>query len=342
MTDKKESKWDNSEFVKLAKQFGEDIAEISERVENELKETLLNSKEVDLFSHECKKKVNENKVLTNSKHFISNDTSPITAAGLDTIKNVMQKTGNAMHKTGEIVNKAANTLPGKLAKDLLTHGTGLADPIGVIKDHLRSGNPKRIKKFDKEEYKSFTDILHKNAKIFIDFCDKSEFFKSEYTVIKQMGDSDISVGKELFENAKQFLIELDKEKDGNNGNIKQTNNGKFNAAYAAELKNIFNIINILIDITKDDKVSKQIIELDKVLDKNSNYATDLFDFIKRNIVTSVNALARNNNFSKYSKQIQTVLCTEICADILEKQNFNTKLISAIDFVFLDILYLIKK
>ena len=128
----------------------------------------------------------------------------------------------------------------------------------------------------------------------------------------------------------------------NNGNIKQTNNGKFNAAYAAELKNIFNIINILIDITKDDKVSKQIIELDKVLDKNSNYATDLFDFIKRNIVTSVNALARNNNFSKYSKQIQTVLCTEICADILEKQNFNTKLISAIDFVFLDILYLIKK
>jgi hypothetical protein len=342
MMDKKESKWDNSEFVKLAKQFGEDIAEISDRVEKELKETLLNSKEVDLFSCDSKKKVNENKVLTNSEHFNSNESLPVTAAGLDTVKNVMQKTGNAIHKTGEVLNKAANTLPGKLAKDLITHGTGLADPIGVIKDHFRSGNPKRIQKFNKEEYKSFTDVLHKNAKTFADFCDKNEFFKSEYTVIKQMGDSNISVGKELFENSKQFLIELDKEKDGNNGNIKQTNNGKFNSSYDAELKNIFNVINILIDITKDDKVSKQIIELDKILDKNSNYATELFDFIKRNIVTAVNALARNNNFSQYSKQIQTVLCTEICADILEKQTSNTKLINAIDFIFLDILYLVKQ
>ena len=49
-------KWGNDNFTKMVKEYGNKIELISQRVEEELKDLLNNSKEVNLFKKELDKK----------------------------------------------------------------------------------------------------------------------------------------------------------------------------------------------------------------------------------------------------------------------------------------------
>lgn len=297
-------KWDDSQFTKMVKEYGDKIAKLSEGESKKLLDQLLNDEAVDLFAADIDKKKLKNKTLNNSialgasisdaPRVVLADTEDDTEDETEDNKDNNIKEASSLDKDFEEFNFAANfpyenvkpyeekinniaTQIGKnvqdIAYDFLTKGPGLTDL------DLFAGITNIIKEPVNDDF----------AKIVNDFYEKNSVFNKAYDgLITQLGNEPGNITQIL-----NKVVEDIKQSEGDETKVDQKSLAIFRLLLqlvTVVLHNNYNIIKReYLKTAKNSKIAEALYKFynDMITIKQANGTLGLKPSVKE-LITIIN------------------------------------------------------